>query len=74
MYILSEAVALVRGIEAGLVQIQGDIIEISHTEKLLLVYPCLVFSDLCCFTYSHEEKFRPDGGLAQLGERLPCTQ
>ena len=58
MYILSEAVALVRGIEAGLVQIQGDIIEISHTEKLLLVYPCLVFSDLCSLIYELFRSYR----------------
>jgi hypothetical protein len=31
MISLCEAVALVRGIEAGLVQIQGDIIEKSHS-------------------------------------------
>ena len=37
MISLCKAVALVRGIEAGHVQIQGDIIEKSHRDMLLVI-------------------------------------
>jgi hypothetical protein len=45
MFVLSKAVALVRGIEAGLVQIQGDIMKknISYLSQVMIT--CLVFSD-----------------------------
>ena len=44
MFTLSEAVALVRGIEAGLVQIQGDIIEKSHKRNSLLLISLFLLS------------------------------
>ena len=43
MSVLSEAVALVRGIEAGLVQIQGDIIEKSHRDMFIISLCLLSF-------------------------------